>query len=66
MPELAVPAFRAIRAAGRWVITAVLLSSIGVAAHTTAVITRGLAVHRAPWGNMYEFVTATLDLSVKA
>ena len=31
---------------------------IGAAAHTTAVITRGLAVHRAPWGNMYEFVTA--------
>jgi len=29
-----------------------------VAAHTTAVVTRGLAVHRAPWGNMYEFVTA--------
>jgi cytochrome c-type biogenesis protein CcsB len=23
-----------------------------------AVVTRGLAVHRAPWGNMYEFVTA--------
>jgi cytochrome c-type biogenesis protein CcsB len=29
-----------------------------VTAHTVAVITRGLAVHRAPWGNMYEFVTA--------
>jgi cytochrome c-type biogenesis protein CcsB len=58
MPDLAVPAFRAIRAAGRWVTTAVLLSSVGVAAHLTAVITRGLAVHRAPWGNMYEFVTA--------
>jgi cytochrome c-type biogenesis protein CcsB len=58
MPELAVPAFRAIRQAGRWVQSAVLLSSVGVAAHTTAVITRGLAVHRAPWGKMYEFVTA--------
>src|SRR5437868_5629135 len=58
MPELAVPAFRAIREAGRLVVAAVLLSSLGVAAHTTAVITRGLAVHRAPWGNMYEFVTA--------
>jgi cytochrome c-type biogenesis protein CcsB len=58
MPDLAVPAFRAIRAAGRSVTTAVLLSSVGVAAHMTAVITRGLAVHRAPWGNMYEFVTA--------
>ena len=58
MPELAIPAFRAIREAGRLVVAAVLLSSLGVAAHTTAVITRGLAVHRAPWGNMYEFVTA--------
>jgi cytochrome c-type biogenesis protein CcsB len=58
MPELAVPAFRAIRQAGRWVLAAVLLSSVGVTTHTAAVITRGFAVHRAPWGNMYEFVTA--------
>src|SRR5689334_731052 len=34
LPELAVPAFRAIREAGRWVMAAVLLSSLGVAAHT--------------------------------
>jgi cytochrome c-type biogenesis protein CcsB len=58
MPELAVPALRAIREAGPWVRVGVALSSVGVAAHLTAVITRGLAVHRAPWGNMYEFVTA--------
>ena len=58
MPELEVPALDAIRQAGPWVRTAVALSLAGVAAHTTAVITRGLAVHRAPWGNMYEFVTA--------
>src|SRR6185437_8480427 len=58
MPELAVPALRAIREAGRWIVAAVAFAMIGAAAHTTAVITRGLAVHRAPWGNMYEFVTA--------
>jgi cytochrome c-type biogenesis protein CcsB len=58
MPELAVPPLRAIREAGRWVMTAVALSAAGVTAQTTAVVTRGLAVHRAPWGNMYEFVTA--------
>ncbi|MDQ2816569.1 MAG: c-type cytochrome biogenesis protein CcsB, partial [Actinomycetota bacterium] len=46
------------RAAGRWVQAAVALSAIGVVAHTVAVVARGLAVHRAPWGNMYEFVTA--------
>jgi cytochrome c-type biogenesis protein CcsB len=58
MPEVALPALRAIRAAGRWVQAAVALSAAGVVAHTVAVVTRGLAVHRAPWGNMYEFVTA--------
>jgi len=58
MPEVAVPGLRAIRQAGRWVQAAVALSAVGVVAHTAAVITRGLAVHRAPWGNMYEFVTA--------
>ncbi|HTQ88890.1 MAG TPA: hypothetical protein VMK84_05295, partial [Streptosporangiaceae bacterium] len=52
------PALRAIRMAGGWVVAAVALAAVGAAAHTTAVVTRGLAVHRAPWGNMYEFVTA--------
>jgi cytochrome c-type biogenesis protein CcsB len=64
MPELAVPALRAIREAGRWVVAAVAFAMIGAAAHTTAVITRGLAVHRAPWGNMYEFVTALTCVAV--
>jgi cytochrome c-type biogenesis protein CcsB len=36
----------------------VALSALGMTAHLIAIITRGLAVHRAPWGNMYEFVTA--------
>jgi cytochrome c-type biogenesis protein CcsB len=58
MPALAVPALRAIREAGPWARTAIALSAAGVVAHTVAVVTRGLAVHRAPWGNMYEFVTA--------
>ena len=58
MPEVAVPPLRAIGQAGRWVQTAIVLSAAGVVAHTVAVVTRGLAVHRAPWGNMYEFVTA--------
>jgi len=58
MPALAVPPLRAIRQAGPWVQAAITLSAIAVVAHTAAVVTRGLAVHRAPWGNMYEFVTA--------
>jgi len=45
-------AFRAIAEAGPWVRAA------GILAHVIAVTTRGFAVHRAPWGDMYEFITA--------
>jgi cytochrome c-type biogenesis protein CcsB len=58
MPELQVPALRAIMQAGAWVRAGMLLSTLAVLSHATAVTTRGFAVHRAPWGNMYEFVTA--------
>jgi cytochrome c-type biogenesis protein CcsB len=58
MPEVALPPLRAIGQAGRWIQVAMAFATIAVAAHATAVVTRGLAVHRAPWGNMYEFVTA--------
>jgi cytochrome c-type biogenesis protein CcsB len=50
--------FRAIGEAGPWIRAAVTLSALGALAHLAAVVTRGLAVHRAPWGNMYEFITA--------
>ena len=58
MPELRVPALRALFQATAWVRGAMALSAAGVTAHTVAVIARGFAVHRAPWGDMYEFVTA--------
>jgi cytochrome c-type biogenesis protein CcsB len=58
LPTRQQPALRAIWEAGPWVRAAVTLSTIGILAHVVAVVTRGLAVHRAPWGNMYEFVTA--------
>jgi cytochrome c-type biogenesis protein CcsB len=57
-PAPRVGAFRAIREAGPWIRAAVALSLLGTLAHVVAVTTRGLAVHRAPWGNMYEFITA--------
>jgi cytochrome c-type biogenesis protein CcsB len=34
---------------------AVVLTFAGWACHVAAVTTRGVAVHRVPWGNMYEF-----------
>ena len=49
---------------GRWVTIAVALTSIGLAAHIIGVVTRGLAVHRLPWGDMYEFVTALTCVAV--
>jgi cytochrome c-type biogenesis protein CcsB len=50
--------WQSIRLAGGWVRAALLLSALGAALQLVAVVTRGLAVHRAPWGNMYEFITA--------
>jgi len=58
MPSARVSAWRSVSEAGNWVRTAMGLSILGVTAHVIAVVTRGLAVHRAPWGNMYEFITA--------
>jgi cytochrome c-type biogenesis protein CcsB len=58
LPMRPVGAFRAIWEAGLWVRAAATFSAVGTLAHVIAVTTRGLAVHRAPWGNMYEFITA--------
>jgi cytochrome c-type biogenesis protein CcsB len=38
--------------------TATALTVLGWLAHVGCVVTRGLAAHRVPWGNMYEFVLA--------
>jgi cytochrome c-type biogenesis protein CcsB len=48
----------------RWVTIAVALTCAGLAAHTTGVVLRGLSVHRLPWGDMYEFVTALTCVAV--
>jgi cytochrome c-type biogenesis protein CcsB len=34
---------------------AVALTATGLALHLASLVTRGLATHRVPWGNMYEF-----------
>ncbi|MGE5289385.1 MAG: c-type cytochrome biogenesis protein CcsB [Micromonosporaceae bacterium] len=44
--------------AGPWVRVALALTGAGLTAHVLGILTRGLAAHRVPWGNMYEFVTA--------
>jgi len=41
-----------------WGRFAVLMNVLGWGAHLGELVTRGLAAHRVPWGNMYEFMSA--------
>lgn len=50
--------------AGPWVRAGLGLTILGLALHIVGVITRGLAVHRVPWGDMYEFVIAVSCVAV--
>lgn len=57
--------------AGAWLRGACLLTCAGLVVQIGALLTRGLAEHRVPWGNMYEFIaaitcTAVLVLTVAA
>ena len=66
------PAAAGLRAPGRgswlpggtWVRAALLLNSLGLATHVIGVTTRGLAVHRVPWGDMYEFAASATCVAV--
>jgi cytochrome c-type biogenesis protein CcsB len=61
VPALANPAVAAI--AGR---IALGLTAAGWLAHLGCIVTRGLAAHRVPWGNMYEFVLAVCFVGASA
>ncbi|WP_204034139.1 c-type cytochrome biogenesis protein CcsB [Micromonospora qiuiae] len=45
---------------------AVGLTALGAALHLVALVTRGLAADRMPWGNMYEFVLTVSFIGVAA
>ena len=49
---------------GRAGAAAIALTVVGWLAHLGSVVTRGLAVERVPWGNMYEFSTAAALVAV--
>jgi cytochrome c-type biogenesis protein CcsB len=49
---------------GFWLRTAFGLTCIGLVLHVFAILTRGLAEHRVPWGNMYEFLAAITCMAV--
>jgi cytochrome c-type biogenesis protein CcsB len=49
---------------GVWVRVAMTITFVALAAHMAGLITRGLAVHRLPWGDMYEFTVALTFVAV--
>jgi cytochrome c-type biogenesis protein CcsB len=49
---------------GVWVRTAFGLTCLGLTCHVLSIVARGLAEHRTPWGNMYEFLTAITCMAV--
>jgi cytochrome c-type biogenesis protein CcsB len=49
---------------GLWLRSAFGLTCIGLVMHVLAITTRGLAEHRVPWGNMYEFIGAITCMAV--
>ena len=49
---------------GFWLRTAFGLTVLGLLTHLTAVVARGAAEHRVPWGNMYEFIAAIACMAV--
>ena len=40
------------------------LTCVGLLSHVAGVVLRGVAGRRAPWGNMYEFITSSLAFAV--
>jgi cytochrome c-type biogenesis protein CcsB len=52
--------------AGPWIRAALTLTVIGLITQILGIATRGMAEHRVPWGNMYEFVMAITCAAVIA
>jgi cytochrome c-type biogenesis protein CcsB len=50
----------------RWGVVAMGLTVLGGLTHAGVLVSRGLATDRLPWGNMYEFATATVLVAVVA
>jgi cytochrome c-type biogenesis protein CcsB len=48
----------------RWGQVAMLFTVLGALTHAAVLVTRGLALDRLPWGNMYEFATAVVLVAV--
>jgi cytochrome c-type biogenesis protein CcsB len=49
---------------GVWLRTAFGLTCLGVTCHVLSILARGVAEHRTPWGNMFEFLAAICCMAV--
>jgi cytochrome c-type biogenesis protein CcsB len=56
----------AVRREVDWGRFALLINVVGWGVHLGELVTRGMAAHRLPWGNMYEFVSAICFAAVTA
>jgi cytochrome c-type biogenesis protein CcsB len=63
-PDADAPATPGRWPSGLWLRTAFGLTCIGLFCQLLAILTRGLAEHRVPWGNMYEFIAAITCMAV--
>ena len=52
------------RGASWWVRAGLTVTVAGLIIHIAGVVTRGFAVHRVPWGDMYEFIIAVSCVAV--
>jgi cytochrome c-type biogenesis protein CcsB len=68
-PSVAAPARPVVPAAPRTSLAGragLALTVVGAVLHSVSIVTRGLAADRVPWGNMYEFSSATALTAVVA
>jgi cytochrome c-type biogenesis protein CcsB len=49
---------------GRWLRWGFVLTCAGLVTHIASILTRGIAEHRVPWGNMFEFIAAITCMTV--
>jgi cytochrome c-type biogenesis protein CcsB len=64
VPANAAAGPRAKERPGPWVRVALAITFVGLVAHVGGLVARGLAVHRLPWGDMYEFIVALTCVAV--
>jgi cytochrome c-type biogenesis protein CcsB len=48
----------------RWGRLGLSVTLVAAVVHVTGVVLRGVAAQRAPWGNMYEFITSSIAMAI--